>query len=270
MKRLRFFYAYLLVWTCLAHSEGAGPEDPVPSATAPPAASVTPPDPKAESALVQVQFLLIELRGDTQRALKEAGFINGRSMSHLRDSGELHEVGPSILESLKQHADSLDVLSRPEISTVMGQTSTIFISAAPTPIPYLVRTGEKTFEMREATPGSPLGIKIQFTVQPLPADLDQLSVSPMKISTTTIDGREPIAYVDLDIGKPIVSTRTLETSITLVNGAELSGVVLPAPAGRQPVLFVRAQRVREPRPGEILPHPGARIPIQSKAPKKQP
>jgi hypothetical protein len=242
----------------------------VPSATAPPApASVTPPDPKTEPALVQVQFLLIELRGDTQRALKEAGFINGRSVSH-RDSGELHEVGPSILESLKQHADSLDVLSRPEISTVMGQTSTIQISAAPSRIPYLVRTGEKTFEMREDTPGSPLGIKIQFTVQPLPADLDQVSVSPMKISTTTIDGREPIAYVDLDIGKPIVSTRTLETSITLVNGAELSGVVLPAPAGRQPVLFVRAQRVREPRPGEILPHPGARIPIQSKAPKKQP
>jgi len=46
---------------------------------------------------------------------------------------------------------------------------------------------------------------------------------------TTLDGREPIAGVDLDIGKPIVSTRTLETSMTVVNGADPSGIVLPAP-----------------------------------------
>jgi hypothetical protein len=45
---------------------------------------------------------------------------------------------------------------------------------------------------------------------------------------------------------------------------------LSPPAGRQPVLFVSVQRVREPRPGEILPNPGAMIPIHPKSPQALP
>jgi hypothetical protein len=124
--------------------------------------------------------------------------------------------------------------------------------------------------LKESVADARLGIRIQLTVRPVAGQDDKLSVSPIKISMTTLDGREPIEGVDLDIGKPIVSTRTLETSMTVVNGAEPSGIVLPAPAGRQPVLFVSVQRVREPRLGEILPDPGAMIPIHPKASKSRP
>jgi hypothetical protein len=237
---------------------------------APPPASVSRADRKIEPALVQVRLWLVELRGDAKRALKEAGFSAvGRSEGRRRDT-ELIETGPGILDLLKQNADALDVLGAPTITADSGRASSIEVSTSPVQIPYFVRTGQKTFELKESAADAQLGIRIQLTVRPVAGQDDKLSVSPIKISMTTLDGREPIAGVDLDIGKPIVSTRTLETSMTVVNGAEPSGIVLPAPAGRQPVLFVSVQRVRQPRPGEILPHPNAMVPIQTKSLKAMP
>jgi hypothetical protein len=270
MKWRRFVCAGILFWAWLGNADGLRPNDSDRSPKAPPPASVSRAQPEVEANLVQVRLLLIELRGDAKRALKEAGFSAvGRSEGRRRDT-ELIETGPGNLDSLKQNADSLDVLSAPRITTDLGQASSIEISTGPLKLPYFVRTGEKTFELKESAADAQLGIRIQLTVRPVAGQDDKLSVSPIKISMTTLDGREPIAGVDLDIGKPIVSTRTLETSMTVVNGAEPSGIVLPAPAGRQPVLFVSVQRVREPRPGEILPHPGAMIPIQTKSPKALP
>jgi hypothetical protein len=275
MKWRRFICAAILLWASLGNAGGLRPNDSDRSPKAPPPASVSRAEPEVESNLVQVRLLLIELRGDAKRALKEAGFSAvGRSEGRRRDTvigdAVLIEIGPGSLDSLKQNADSLDVLSAPRITTELGQASSIEISTGPVNLPYFVRTGAKTFELKESVAEARLGIRIQLTVRPVAGQDDKLSVSPIKISMTTLDGREPIEGVDLDIGKPIVSTRTLETSMTVVNGAEPSGIVLPAPAGRQPVLFVSVQRVREPRPGEILPDPGAMIPIHPKAPKSLP
>jgi len=271
MKRRCFIWAFILFGMSVANSGAAsagGSEQSASNRHAPGVPSHA--DASVEPVAVKLKLLLVELRGDAQRALKEAGFSNvGRSVAVNPGHSELMEIGPGILESLKQHAEFFHVVSCPQITTRVGQSATIQISATPTPVPYLVRTGEKTFELRESAPGVQLGIRIEVTVQPVPGDADRLIVSPIKISMTTLDGREPIPGVDLEIGKPIVSTRTLETSITVVKGAEPSGLVLPAPAGRQPVLFVSAQQVRQPRPGEIIPNPGAMIPIQ-KAPSKQP
>jgi hypothetical protein len=277
MRLPRLVCATLLFWAWLGNAGGLRPNDsdpPTKAVVSPPAAAAPAAtgshDPKAEPPLVEIRLFLVELRGDPKRALKEARFSAvGRSEGRPRE-GELLETGPGSLESLKQNAESLDVLCAPRITTTLGQTSTIEISTGPVQLPYFVRTGAKTFELKESAADAQLGIRIQLVVQSVAGQDDKLSVSPIKISMTTLDGRESIAGVDLDIGKPIVSTRTLETSMTVVNGAEPSGIVLPAPAGRQPVLFVGVQRVREPRLGEILPDPGAMIPIHPKSPKALP
>jgi hypothetical protein len=272
MKGRRVICAAILLWACVGKAGDQRPKESQrpEGARVPPPAPVWVSDSNADSNVVQLRLLLIELRGDAKRALKEAGFSAvGRSEGRRRDT-ELIEGGPGNLESLKQSADSLDVLSAPMITTEMGQASSIEVSTGSVQLPYFVRTGEKTFELKESAADGRLGIRIHLTVRPVAGQDDKLSVSPIKISMTTLDGREPVAGVDLDIGKPIVSTRTLETSITLVNGADPSGIVLPAPAGRQPVLFVSVQRVREPRPGEIVPNPGATIPIRTKSPQAQP
>jgi hypothetical protein len=271
MKWQRFLCAAVLCWASLGNAGGLRSNDSDPShpgsprAVPAPPASLSPADPKAESTVVQIRLWLIELHGDAKRALKEAGFSAlGRSEGRRRETpfGDsiMIEIGPGSLDLLKQNAESLEVLCAPTITANMEQVSSIEISTGPVKLPYLVRTGEKTFELNESAADARLGMRIQLTVQPVAGQHDKLSVSPIKISMTTLDGRDPIAGLDLDVGKPIVSTRTLETSMTVVNGAEPSGIVLPAPAGRQPVLFVSAQRVREPRPGEILPHPGAMVP----------
>jgi hypothetical protein len=274
MKRRHFVFAAILLAAWLGNAGRLRSNDAERSENAParpiPPASAAPADPKAERDLVEVRMWLVELRGDAKRALKEAGFSAlGRAEGKRLDT-ELIEFGPGRLELLKQNADSLDVLSAPTIRMVVGQTSSIEVSSGDLQLPYFVRTGEKTFALTYSTADTRLGIRIQLGVRPVRGQDDKLSVSPIKISMTTLDGREPVDGVDLDIGKPIFSTRTLETSMTVVNGAEPSGIVLPAPAGRQPVLFFSVQRVREPRPGEVVPHPGAMIPIPTKPPKGTP
>lgn len=197
-----------------------------------------------DSDYIQIQLLIVELRGDVSRAMKEAGFRETAGNRYIAEMG--HPAGrdddsrAALARKLSQHAE-IDVLSRPTVRTVPGQPAHIQIGTAPSPISYLVRTGQKTFELREAAAEANLGITIQLTPH-LAGDSDEIEISPLKITTTTLDGREPVAGLDLEVGKPIVSTRTLETALTLPEGATAVAVAAPGPPGRQAVLFLSARR----------------------------
>lgn len=228
-----------------------------PSPTAPRDTSQAAEDAEPKVDQVLLQLVVVELRGDVQRAFKETGFrdsaagnrfIPGQAGRLESDSAALS----ALLKSMSNHAE-VNVLSRPQVRTLMGHSASVQISSSPPRIPYLVRTGTKSFELRESDGEASLGIMIDLTPR---ADDDsrEIELSPLKVSITTLDGREPIRGVDLDVGKPIISTRTLETSITLIDGAESSGIAIPGPAGRTPVLFIRGQRVKV-TPGATLPSP---------------
>jgi Flp pilus assembly secretin CpaC len=212
---------------------------------------------------IVIQLLIVELRGDIQRALKEAGFRESASGNHnlsgtgLRRERDSQTVN-ALLKIMSAHAE-VDVLSRPQVRTLIGQSANIQVGTAPPRIPYLVRTGTKSFELREAASGTPLGITINLTPR-AGDDSEQIEISPLQISTTTLDGREQIPGLDLDVGKPIVSTRTLETSITLIDGAEASAITLPGPPGRQPILFLTARRMK--RTAGSLQRPAETQPLQ--------
>jgi hypothetical protein len=238
------------VWLALA--EIACAQETLPGPIAPPRRVVEHESPAAEGEQILMTLLIIEVRGDVPRALKEAGFREtaaGHRYVSLAD-GDGDQLA-TLLKTLTLHAE-IDVISRPHVRTLTGQAASIQVMQSSPPIPYLVRTGTKSFELRE-TAGAHLGISLQLTAQAA-EDTGHIEISPLKIATTTLDGRERIPGLDLEAGKPIISTRTLETTMTVAEGAEVNGIAVPGPPGRQPVLFLSARRVKE-APGEVLPSP---------------
>jgi hypothetical protein len=230
----------------------------------------------AEGEQILMRLVIIEVRGDVPRALKEAGFREtAAGHRYVSPAGDGADQLATLLKTLALHAE-IEILSRPLVRTLTGQAASIQVmQELPEQIPYLVRTGAKSFELRETGGGTHLGISIQLTAQ-TGDDAGQIEISPLKISTTTLDGRERIPGLDLEAGKPIISTRTLETTINVAEGAEVNGIAVPGPPGRQPVLFLSARRVKE-KPTEPIPNPlpelsppAARRPDRLDEPSPQP
>ncbi len=207
---------------------------------------------------VEIELQIWQVFGDEQRALKEAGFREVGGLLRLGGGDEKQVNGiPNTVERqlqlLRPHADRLTGATGPRIRVPFGRVAGLRmgLGVANNQLSYLVATGEKTFELRHLTTDAQnsLGIQIDLTPRPVPNELKLINIAPLKISFTTVDAREPIPGVDLEIGKPIISTRTLETSFTLVDGGDAIGIVLPGPEGRQPILFITVHRVSA-QPGE--------------------
>jgi len=205
---------------------------------------------------VAVYLEIWEVHGDEPRALKDPG-------SGFRQVGGLLRTGGADVKKRTGHAstaeDLLKVLGRhaqltgvtcPKLRTRFGQTTGIKMGfgVTTTQLHYMVRTGEKTFELQclPANDLNSLGLTIDLTPQAVPDDPELITVSPLKITFTTVDGHEPVPGVDLEIGKPIISTRKLETSITVADG-DAMGIVLPGPEGRQPILLITVHRGGKPQ-----------------------
>jgi hypothetical protein len=246
-----------LVVLWIAHLEVARAQDAPPGPTSAPPRRVVEQAPggdAAEGEQILMQLVIIEVRGDVPRALKEAGFREtAAGHRYVSPPGDGADQLATLLKTLALHAE-IDILSRPQVRTLTGQAASIQVmQELPEQIPYLVRTGAKSFELRETGGGTNLGIAIQLTAQAAD-DAGQIEISSLKIATTTLDGRERIPGLDLEVGKPIISTRSLETTITVVDGPEVNGIAVPGPPGRQPVLFLSARRVKE-KPSDATPNP---------------
>jgi hypothetical protein len=263
--------ATVLCWVSLDSARSDQPE--LPGKSKPVESRPIDEQSNADSDRVVIEARIIELRGDVQRALKEAGFRQWGGMmrsggSDAAKSARRTKSAAQQIELLEKYAE-VTLLSVPKITSHLGQSTNIrvYTSSTTNHLPYFVRTGETTFELKYSEP-SPLGIMMDLTARSAPNERDLINIAPLKISITTLDGREPVPGVDLEIGKPFVSTRTLETSLSLFDGLDATGIVLPGPEGRQPVLLITAQRMREPRPGEPVPAPGEMVPLQKEGPKQ--
>ncbi len=210
---------------------------------------------------VEVDLQIWQVFGDEQRALKEAGFREVGGLLRLGGGDERKHNGiPNTvdrqLQLLRPHAERLTGVMSPGMKLRLGRVAGLQMGLGVTDnqLSYLVRTGEKTFELQHlsADTQNTLGLKIDLTPRAVPSDRELINIAPLKISFTTVDGREPIPGVDLEIGKPVISTRTLETSFTLVDGGDAIGIVLPGPEGRQPILFLTVHRVAAAQPSEAI------------------
>lgn len=241
------------------------PSEVLPQPRLPPAVPMTEP----YSDHVLIHSMLIELQGDVQQAFEDfgsltgsTGWMKGRWLKGLYDSGRARWWGTNADEGQKHTVVELgalyenlkvglrlfekpvrvEVLSRPQVRTLLDHSATIQVGQH-VATAYFIQTGPNTFEQREA-PKSPVGVVIEFLPKAVPENPELIEIAPLKISTTTIDGREPLPGVRLDVGKPIIVTRSLDVSLTVGSG-EPNAILMPGPPGKQAVLLFVARRIPE-------------------------
>ncbi|HET6323535.1 MAG TPA: hypothetical protein VFG04_02450 [Planctomycetaceae bacterium] len=198
---------------------------------------------------VAIDLEIWEVHGDEARALQEAGFRQFGGL--LRAGGEGTKGGrkpktaQELLQSLHEHSQLTGALV-PKLTTRLGRAAGLRmgLGVTTTQLHYMVRTGEKSFELQSlpAEAVNSLGLTVDLTPRAVPNDPELITISPLKVTFGTVDGHEPVPGVELEIGKPIISTRELKTSVTLEAGDAL-GIVLPGPEGRQPILLITVHRV---------------------------
>lgn len=172
-----------------------------------------------------------------------------RSISALDSvSGEIISPAPRLTskddkwEALRDEIASdpqARIISAPTLSVIEKQEATVYV-ASQAVFEYLVPLGDKTFEARNTEPQE-LGIRLSLVVNP--ADEEEAVVlSPLQVEVTSLDGREPVKGLGLDVGKPIVSTRSIKTSLPIRFGEER---MLPIPSGpnKAAVVILRVERV---------------------------
>ncbi len=104
---------------------------------------------------------------------------------------------------------------------------------------YLEPLGNDNFHLRR-TDKEKLGMRFTAKVEPVAGEADRVDTS-LEIETTTLDGREPVKGLDLDVGKPIVASRSLKTTARIVLG---STRLIPIPSGpaTEAALLLRIKR----------------------------
>jgi hypothetical protein len=144
----------------------------------------------------------------------------------------------SLRDRLASHAD-VDILSAPKVTVFEEQEATIYMATQEI-FDYLVPLEDGKFEARNTEPLE-LGIRISFAVTPT-EDAGAVVLSPLQIEVTSLDGREPVKGLDLEAGKPIVSSRSLKTTVPLRLGEDR---LLPIPSGpeRKAAVILRVERM---------------------------
>jgi hypothetical protein len=104
---------------------------------------------------------------------------------------------------------------------------------------YLVPVGGGKFEVRKTEPRE-LGIRLKIVVNPAD-DPEAVVLSPLQIEVTSLDGREPVKGLNLDVGKPIVSTRSIRTSVPIRFGEERT-VPIPSGPNQTAAVILRVER----------------------------
>jgi hypothetical protein len=139
-----------------------------------------------------------------------------------------------------QKEPGVTVLAAPKLAVVARQSAVLQIQSQQI-FTYLEPLGEGTFKAKHTDPME-LGIKFVLGVQPVEGDKRAIEVSPLEIQLAVLDGREPVDGLDLDVGKPIVATRSLKTTAKMKLGVTR---MIPIPSGpkTQAALLLRINRI---------------------------
>jgi hypothetical protein len=133
----------------------------------------------------------------------------------------------------------LRILSQPMLLVLDEHEAAVHVASQQV-FEYLVPIGDGKFEVRKTEPQE-LGIRLTFVVNPAD-DPEAVVLSPVQIEVTSLDGREPVNGLGLDVGKPIISTRSIETSVPLRFGEERT-VPIPSGPTQAAAVILRVERV---------------------------
>jgi hypothetical protein len=149
-----------------------------------------------------------------------------------------------------QREPGVTVLAAPKLAVIAGQSGVIQIQTQQI-FTYLQPLGDGKFQAKH-TDFMELGMKFVLGVQPVEEDNRSVEVSPLEIQLAVLDGREPVDGLDLDVGKPIIATRSLKTTAKMKLGVTR---MIPIPSGpkTQAALLLRINRIDPADVQPILP-----------------
>lgn len=146
------------------------------------------------------------------------------------------------LWNLDEDCPDVTTLAAPTLGTIENRPAFFWVHNKSS-FSYLVPAGDDLFRVQK-TPPHDLGVKVEFTVKTIPGEPGAVELSPLKVSQTTLDGREPVAGLELDVGRPIISKRSVETTTKCVLGAPRCLPITTIPE-RQVLLLIRVKRASQ-------------------------
>jgi hypothetical protein len=131
------------------------------------------------------------------------------------------------------------VLAAPRLEVLADVPATIEMKTTQT-FAFLEPLGENRF-VAKRTGLKELGMKISFVAKPAESGDASVAVCELEFQTSALVGREPVEGLDLDVGKPIVSSWSLRTTATVKLGTTVS-IVLPSGPGQEAMLLLNVSR----------------------------
>ncbi len=116
-------------------------------------------------------------------------------------------------QKMPTHFDQAKVLTTPMVVTLPDHESAIFVGGTEA-FQYMQRQADGRFTLDSVA--LEVGIKIEFKV--IPEKDKWVKLSPLKIQVCSVQDREPIDGVDLNIGKPIVTKEESELDLMVETG----------------------------------------------------
>ena len=151
------------------------------------------------------------------------------------------------LKTWAGNSKGVKVLASPTLVTTAGRAAN-FSAKSPRKVQYFQRLKPDRFEASDGRfvlkdEKVETGISVKATVQP--ADDGHVRLKPLTVSVTAIKGREPIPGVTLPVGKPVLTTTSISTSV-LAKLGKSSVISIDSPRGGRVLISVRvSQPVRK-------------------------
>ncbi len=174
--------------------------------------------------------------------------LKANTADQLADDLKYTKKGEQFGESSDKNWEALDyhpvvfMLAQPKVVVLADQQAVVSLMS-PRALPYFVRESADTFKLIKTEPKE-LGVEIKLMLKPVEDDADRIEISPLEFSVTTLDRREKIDGLEFDVGKPVVATRKLATSVTVKLG-KVYETIIPSPNQKSAFLAMRVERVEE-------------------------
>jgi hypothetical protein len=110
-------------------------------------------------------------------------------------------------------ARNVDILSAPRIAVLPGRPASVSIAST---LQYLDPAGDGLWRARDTDPDASPGVFVDVTVRP--AREEEAAELDVALRVVLASGREKIEGLNLDAGRPILSTREIKTRVTVKLG----------------------------------------------------
>lgn len=200
---------------------------PTPAPMAPERGSATqfvPQDKNLEQPSILLHLFIFSVtdKGASKKPIDIAKYVESeyaKGLANDKSKREFSEFQIELSRTLEDPSLGFQVLSRPSMMLVAEKPGVIQIGSE-VPMQYMVPAKDGLFELKKTEPLK-LGLEISIKAEePQTQWIDGKEIKttilkPLLFSMSTMDGRMEYPGVDLQIGHPRVSTRFLETGLSL-------------------------------------------------------